>query len=73
MQEQTQIPVPTALKELILSNNLLLQQYQEQLTSKVIAANLEMMQLLGLNPSDGWKLDMETMMYIKQEHDTSIG
>jgi len=56
-----------------LSNNLLLQQYQEQLTSKVIAANLEMMQLLGLNPSDGWKLDMETMMYIKQEHDTSIG
>jgi hypothetical protein len=73
MQEQKQVPVPTALKELILSNNLLLQQYQEQLTSKVIAANLEMMQLLGLNPSDGWKLDMETMMYIKQEHDTSIG
>lgn len=73
MQEQIQVPVPTALKELILSNNLLLQQYQEQLTSKVIAANLEMMQLLGLNPSDGWKLDMETMMYIKQEHDTSIG
>ncbi len=59
MQEQKQVPVPTALKELILSNNLLLQQYQEQLTSKVIAANLEMMQLLGLNPSDGWKLDME--------------
>jgi hypothetical protein len=73
MQEQKQVPVPTALKELISSNNLLLQQYQEQLTSKVIAANLEMMQLLGLNPSDGWKLDMETMMYIKQEHDTSIG
>lgn len=73
MHEQIQVPVPTALKELILSNNLLLQQYQEQLTSKVIAANLEMMQLLGLNPSDGWKLDMETMMYIKQEHDTSIG
>ena len=73
MHEQIQVPVPTALKELILSNKLLLQQYQEQLTSKVIAANLEMMQLLGLNPSDGWKLDMETMMYIKQEHDTSIG
>ena len=73
MQDQTQVPVPTALKELILSNNLLLQQYQEQLTSKVIMANLEMMQLLGLNPTDGWKLDMDTMMYIKQEHDTSIG
>jgi hypothetical protein len=70
---QTTVPVPTALKELILSNNLLLQQYQEQLTSKVIAANLEMMELLGLNPTDGWKLDMETMMYTKQENDTSIG
>ena len=70
---QKTVPVPTALKELILSNNLLLQQYQEQLTSKVIAANLEMMELLGLNPIDGWKLDMETMMYIKQENDTSIG
>jgi hypothetical protein len=73
MQDQTQVPVPTALKELILSNNLLLQQYQEQLTSKVIVANIEMMQLLGLNPTDGWKLDTDTMMYIKQEHDTSIG
>ncbi len=52
MQDQTQVPVPTALKELILSNNLLLQQYQEQLTSKVIVANIEMMQLLGLNPTD---------------------
>lgn len=73
MQEAKQVPVPTALKELILSNNLLLQKYQEQLTSKVITANLEMMQLLGLNPTDGWKLDTDSMMYIKQENDTSIG
>lgn len=73
MHEQTQIQVPIALKELILTNNMLLKQYQEELTSKVIAANLEMMQLLGLNPTDGWKLDMESMTYIKQQDDTSIG
>lgn len=73
MHDQTQIHVPIALKELILTNNMLLKQYQEELTSKVISANIEMMQLLGLNPTDGWKLDMESMTYIKQQDDTFIG
>lgn len=77
MQEKTSIPVPTALKELIVSNNLLLNQYQQELTKKVITANLEMMELLGLNPADGWRLDTDQMIYIKQEqrpiNDTSIG
>lgn len=73
MHDQTQIHVPIALKELILTNNMLLKQYQEELTSKVISANIEMMQLLGLNPTDGWKLDMESMTYIKQQDDASLG
>jgi len=67
MSEQTSIPVPIALKELILSNNLLLTQYQQELTKKVISANIEMMQLLGLDPNDGWKLDTDQMVYTKQE------
>jgi hypothetical protein len=73
MQDQKQIPVPIALKELILTNNMLLQQYQQELTSKVISANIEMMQLLGLNPTDGWKLDVESMTYIKQQDNASLG
>jgi hypothetical protein len=67
MSEQMSIPVPIALKELILSNNLLLTQYQQELTKKVISANIEIMQLLGLNPEEGWKLDTDQMVYIKQE------
>lgn len=67
MQENKSIPVPTALKELIISNNQLLSNYQQELTSKVIRANLEIMELLNINPNDGWKLDMEKMMYVKQE------
>ena len=67
MSEQMSIPVPIALKELILSNNLLLTQYQQELTKKVISANIEMMQLLGLDPNDGWKLDTDEMVYTKQE------
>jgi hypothetical protein len=73
MSEQTSIPVPTALKELIASNNMLLNQYQQELTRKVITANMEMMQLLQLDPADGWRLDTENMVYIKQEpNDTSV-
>ena len=77
MSEQTSIPVPIALKELIQSNNLLLNQYQQELTKKVISANMEMMQILGLDPNVGWRLDTEQMVYTKQEqptvNDTPIG
>ncbi len=71
MEQPASIPVPITLKELIASNNLLLSQYQKELTEKVITANLEMMRLLGLNPNDGWRLDMEQMVYIKQEQTTN--
>lgn len=64
MQEQS-IPVPLAIKELILSNNLLLTKYQQELSTKVVTANTEMMRLLGLSPEDGWRLDMDRMMYVK--------
>lgn len=63
----TKVAVPKALIELINTNNELLQNYQRQLTTKVITANIEMMSILGLDPTDGWKLDMETMTYVKQE------
>lgn len=76
MNEQKSIAVPMALKELINSNNILLQNYQRELTSKVLSANAEMMKMLGLNPDDGWRLDIQLMMYVKDEqintNDTSI-
>lgn len=65
MTEKTIVPVPKALQELIRVNNQLLQQYQNELTSKVFAANEEMMQLLGLDPNDGWRVDIDEMMYVK--------
>lgn len=74
MNEPMSIPVPLALKELILSNNQLLKQYQQELTSKVLLANEEMMRMLGLRPEDGWKIDMSTFTYVKTEStdDTSV-
>ena len=67
MTEQTKVQVPVVLKELINSNNALLNQYQQELTKKVIAANIEMMELLNLNPNDGWRLDMDNLVYVKQD------
>lgn len=74
MNEPVSIPIPLALKELILSNNELLKQYQQELTNKVLLANQEMMKMLGLNPNDGWKIDMSTFTYVKVEEtdDTSV-
>ena len=71
MTEIKSIPVPIVLKELIVSNNELLSNYQKHLTTKVISANIEIMQLLGLNPEDGWRLDMDQMVYIKQDQNST--
>lgn len=75
MTEVKMVPVPLALRNLIESNNQLLQQYQIELSNKVLAANEEMMRMLNLDPNDGWRLDMGTYTYVKVEQtdDTSIG
>lgn len=65
MEQPTSIPVPTALRELIISSNQLLQNYQQELSNRVILANREMMTMLGLNPQEGWQLDVSTMTYVK--------
>jgi hypothetical protein len=62
------VPIPVTLRHLIESNNQLLKTYQTELTSKVIQANEEMMKLLGLNPNDGWRLDLDNLTYVKVEN-----
>jgi hypothetical protein len=72
---QVTIPVPLALQKLIKSNNNLLKTYQSQLLKEIEDANNEMMNLLNLNPTDGWRLDMDSMKYIRAntaEDDTPI-
>lgn len=76
-EEVKSIPVPEAIRQLIINSNTLLQNYQQELTARVQIANREMMQLLGLKIEDGWQLDTKTMTYIKgdivNQHDSSIG
>lgn len=63
------LTVPLALQNLIRSNNQLLKIYQEQLFNEVHDANLQLMQLLRLDPELGWKLDMERMVYVRLKTD----
>lgn len=68
----TPVPVPAALRHLIESNNQLLKLYQQELSAQVQVANVEMMRMLGLDPTDGWKLDMDTLTYVKVENGPSV-
>jgi hypothetical protein len=62
------VPVPLALRHLIESNNQLLKIHQADLTAKVMQANEEMMRMLNLNPSEGWRLDLDSLTYVKVEN-----
>jgi hypothetical protein len=70
--KQVTIEVPLALQNLIKANNTLLKTYQAQLMEDVQQANLQMMQLLQIDPANGWRLDMETMKYIRVDEQTTI-
>lgn len=55
------IPVPLAVKLLIETHK----QTVEQSLSNITNANLELMQMLNLLPSDGWRLDLDNLRYVR--------
>jgi hypothetical protein len=64
-QKVVMLKVPMALQQLINSNNELLRKYKEELFEQVKEANQQMMQILKLDPVQGWKLDLDKMMYVR--------
>lgn len=69
MKEVT-MEVPVALQHLINANNKLLKEYQSLLLRQIDDANIQMMQILRLDPSNGWRLDLERMVYVRTEEET---
>ncbi len=65
--KQVTLPVPLALQNLIKANNTLLKSYQSQLMDEVQQANVQMMQILQIDPRNGWRLDMDNMTYVRIE------
>lgn len=64
-QKVVMLKAPKALEQLISSNNELLKKYKEELFEQVKEANQQMMQILKLDPAQGWKLDLDKMMYVR--------
>lgn len=65
--KQVTVDVPLALQNLIKSNNALLKSYQSQLMTEIQEANIQMMRILQIDPTNGWRLDMENMVYVRIE------
>jgi|APGre2960657404_1045060.scaffolds.fasta_scaffold10255_2 hypothetical protein len=55
------IPVPLAVKLLIESHK----ERMEQSLKNITDSNLELMQMLNLLPSDGWRLDLDNLRYVR--------
>ena len=64
-EEIKQAPVPLAIRQLIELHNTRIREYQQKSLQEIQDANIELMLMMGLSPQDGWRLDMETMKYIK--------
>jgi hypothetical protein len=67
MSDEITMEVPLALQQLINANNERLKAYQNDLMQQVQDANIQMMQILKLDPTQGWRLDANRMVYVKLE------
>ena len=64
-KQTTEAPVPIAIRQLIELHNTRIREYQQRSLQELQDANIELMLMMGLLPQEGWRLDMETMKYIK--------
>lgn len=65
----TEAPVPLVVRQLIELHNTRIREYQQKSLQEIQDANIELMIMMGLNPQDGWRLDMENMKYVKVTED----
>lgn len=71
--ELTEAPVPLAIRQLIDLHNNRIREYQQHSLRELQDANVELMIMMGLLPQEGWRLDMESLKYIKIPTETADG
>lgn len=64
-QEVTEVPAPLAIRQLVELHNVRIREQQEKSLKNIENATVEIMLMMGLNPRDGWRFDMETLKYVK--------
>lgn len=74
-KEITEAPIPLAIRQLIELHNIRIREHQQKSLQEVQEASIELMLMMGLNPQDGWRLDMDTLKYVKISSDgnTQVG
>lgn len=72
MSITNKVKLPLALQQLIVRSNQLLQNYRDELMSDIETSSQQMMLMLNLNPSDGWELDMEHMMFVQTKLEETV-
>jgi hypothetical protein len=70
---QVTVHIPVALRQLITTSNELLKNYQAKLLGEIEEANVQMMEILKLDPRHGWRLDMERMVYTRPQTEEEAG
>jgi len=68
-EEATEAPLPLAIQQLIELHNIRIREYQQKSLQEIQEASIELMLMMGLNPKDGWRLDMDNMKYVKVKQD----
>ena len=63
--QPTAVPVPLAIRQLIDLHNDKIQEYRRTSLTEIQQASLEIMALMGLHIADGWRLDLDTLQFIK--------
>lgn len=64
-EQITEVPFPLAVRQLIELHNTRLREYQQNSLREIQDAGVEIMNLLGLLPRDGWRMDVESMKYVR--------
>ena len=64
-EEVTEVPVPLAIRQLAELYNNKIKEYQQVALNEIQTSSLELMTLMGLNPSDGWRLDLDNLKFVK--------
>jgi hypothetical protein len=70
--KQITVNIPVALRQLITTSNELLKNYQTKLLGEIEEANIQMMEILKLDPRLGWRLDMERMIYVRPQTEEEV-
>jgi hypothetical protein len=68
-EEIKEVPVPLAIRQLVELHNSRIREYQQKSLQEIQDANIELMTMMGLLPQQGWRLDMESMKYIRVSTD----